>query len=235
MKLKFQKGNAKLSKEILTFSLPAGWSCPGALECKSKVKHGKVIDGPHNKFRCFATSEEARYPSVHKARQHNYSMLKNLSSGTEMKDLIIESLPNKDKGIVRIHASGDFFSEKYFLAWCRVAQLKKDWTFYAYTKSIRYWIYNKHLVPDNLILTASFGGKYDALINKNGLKHSLVVFSEEEAEALGYPIDHDDSLAMTPNVNFALLLHGIQPKGSEASRALVELKKKGWNGYGHKS
>jgi hypothetical protein len=62
-----------------------------------------------------------------------------------------------------------------------------------------------------------------------------VVFSEEEADRLGLEIDHDDSHAADPNwrnLNFALLIHGSQPAGSKASKALQQLKKKGWTGYG---
>ena len=46
-------GNAKLSKEIVTFSLPSGYSCPGAKDCLAKADRetGKIIDGKHQKFR----------------------------------------------------------------------------------------------------------------------------------------------------------------------------------------
>ena len=57
-----------------------------------------------------------------------------------------------------------------------------------------------------------------------------MVFSEEEAEARGLEIDHDDSHAAVPswlNNDFALLVHGVQPAGSEAARALSALKGKG--------
>lgn len=229
-KLKFSKGNAKLDKKIHIFSLPAGKSCPGALICKSQVKQGKVVDGPETKIRCYAASQEAQYPGTFNARKHNYDLLKKANSGKAMRDLILDSLPKKAK-YVRIHASGDFFNEKYFLAWVSVAQKRKDVLFYAYTKSVNYWVQFKDLVPANMILTASFGGRHDELINRYRLKHSVIVFSEEEAKALEYPIDHDDSHAMNPWTNFALLLHGTQPKGSSASKALVQLKKKGVTGY----
>ncbi len=53
-------------------------------------------------------------------------------------------------------------------------------------------------------------------------------FSEAEAEALGYEIDHTDELAAIPEIrdeSFALLIHGVQPKGSKASDAIKQLKK----------
>jgi hypothetical protein len=47
-------------------------------------------------------------------------------------------------------------------------------------------------------------------------------------------IDHDDYHAAFGKKNFALLIHGTQPKGSMASQALQELKRRGWNGYSKK-
>jgi len=51
-----------------------------------------------------------------------------------------------------------------------------------------------------------------------------------EAEAGVLPIDHDDSHAACPSLrgdDFALLLHGTQPKGTEAAEALKALRKSG--------
>jgi hypothetical protein len=81
---------------------------------------------------------------------------------------------------------------------------------------------------DNFVLTASYGGSDDYLIDELGLRSAKVVFSEAEAEKLGLEIDHDDSHAARPstrNQDFALLIHGTQPVGSEAAEALKLLKK----------
>jgi hypothetical protein len=53
-----------------------------------------------------------------------------------------------------------------------------------------------------------------------------VVFSLEEAEEKGLEIDHDEIHAILGIVNFGLLVHGTQPKGSKASQAIQELKKR---------
>jgi hypothetical protein len=79
-------------------------------------------------------------------------------------------------------------------------------------------------------LTASRGGRLDHLIKPKRLREAIVVFSENEADRLNLDIDHDDSHAANPAIkkqNFALLIHGIQPKGSKASQALSALKGKG--------
>ena len=145
-----------------------------------------------------------------------------------MADALCAALP-KDARVIRIHVSGDMFSHKYFLAWCKVAERNDNVLFYAYTKSLVYWVRSRDRVPSNLVLTASYGGRNDELIAQHGLRSAKVVFSEQEAADLGLEIDHDDNHACDPakaNQDFALLIHGVQPKGSEAAAALKILKQK---------
>lgn len=222
--LKFQQGNAKLGKNIFTFSLPAGHACPFANECLSKADKltGKLTDGPNTQFRCFAASAEAVYPNVRIARWHNFDLLKKLNSN-ESKDLILASLPKK-ANIVRIHVSGDFFNESYFLAWLQVAKARPQVLFYAYTKSLIYWVNYIKDIPTNLVLNASEGGKLDAQILEHGLKFAKVVYSPEQAQELGLLIDQKDEAAYKTKESFALLIHGQQPKGSKASQSIKDLK-----------
>ena len=147
-----------------------------------------------------------------------------------MVKIIDDSLP-PNAGIVRIHVAGDFFNQEYMHAWYTVALLNPRVLFYAYTKSIKYLLSVREF-PDiwNFVLTASYGGRDDHMIDEFNLRSAKVVFSEAEAAELGLEIDHDDSHAAKPTLrdqSFALLLHGTQPKGSEASTALRELKGKG--------
>jgi hypothetical protein len=135
--------------------------------------------------------------------------------------------------IVRIHVAGDFFSADYLGAWIDVAAARPDVLFYAYTKSLRHWIALRAEIPANLILTASYGGRDDALIARNDLRSARVVFSHQEADDMALPIDHDDSHAMaTEGESFALLLHGVQPPNTPASKALSALRTSGEFGYG---
>jgi hypothetical protein len=233
--LKLNRGNAKLGKNIWTFSLPAGFSCPGALECLSKANRdtGKIADGPNTKFRCFAASDEAQYKNTRNQRWHNFELLKGKSS-EQMVKLIQDSLPQK-ASLIRIHVSGDFFNQNYFDAWVEVARKNPGRTFYAYTKSLHFWLARKDEIPENLALNASHGGTHDWLIEKYQFKSAKVVFSEKEAEEKGLKIDHDDSLAYHSRDSFALLIHGTQPAGSLASKALSALRKLGWTGYSRKA
>lgn len=244
--LKFSPANAKLKalnnvpnlavylankRKVYSLDLLSGWSCPFAKECMSKVvdKGGKrtIKDGKDTEFRCFSASQEAIFPTVYNARKHNYDLLKSCKSSEAMAQLLQDSMP-ANAGIVRIHVAGDFFNEAYFLAWVQLAKTNPLVLFYAYTKSLKFWVDNSADIPCNLILTASYGGRDDDMIRLHKLRYVRVVNSESEAKKL--PIDHDDSRAVDPSLrgeSFALLIHGIQPAGSDAGKAVKALKGKG--------
>ena len=147
-----------------------------------------------------------------------------------MADLIDESLPKAD--IYRVHVGGDYFNYDYLIAWCDVARRHPERIFYSYTKSLHLWTLfpkctdgTRAGIPPNLILTASRGGHFDSKIEENAFKWAEVVFSEQEAIDKGLEIDENDEHAAFGKESFALLLHGVHPKGSEASKALSEIKK----------
>ena len=260
-KLQFSDANTKLKKlyqipelqvwlangqKVYSLDLLSGWSCPFAKNCLSKVhetgnltKSGnpqvKLQDGPETEFRCFSASQEALLPNVYKRRKHNFDTLR----GLHLNDMIhrLNQDKPKDLGILRFHVGGDFFNSDYFFAAINVAMMNPDKLFYAYTKSLRYWLkyrgYTEQI--NNFVLTASRGGRDDSLIESEMLRESVVVFSEAEAAEKGLEIDHDNSHAAVPSWrcnDFALLVHGVQPAGSEAGKAVSALKGKG--SYGKK-
>ena len=237
--LTFGEPNAKLKKmlkelslKLKTFTLPAGHTCPGAKDCLSRANRetGKIQDGPDTEFRCFAASAEATYPSLRNMVWRNFELIKATlkNSVDACADLICESLPKKFD-IMRVHVGGDYFNVKYLQAWIEVAKRNPDKIFYSYSKSLHF--FKQFALPENLVLTASRGGKYDDMIDLHGWKEALVVYSEQEAIDKGLEIDHDDTHAAFGKDNFALLIHGTQPKGSNASKALQVLRKAGKGGY----
>jgi len=219
-------GNKKLKHPY--FSLPAGYSCPFASQCLSKADRGgeevgdsglKIKD--FGQFRCYAASQEAQYKNLRNQRWRNFDLLQG-KSRDEMADIINKSIEyNLPHGthVFRIHESGDFFNQDYFDAWIKVAKSHPETIFYAYTKSLKYWINRLSQIPENLILNASKGGRNDDLIDKYNLKYVEVVYSPEEAVAKKLKIDLDDSLAWKQSEPFAQLLHGGQPAGSEEGKA----------------
>lgn len=231
-RLKFQDGNAKIPDRIKTFSLRAGYSCPGADKCLSKAVEGPdgrmtIRDGRHTEHRCFMASGEGRLKQVYKAHKHNEDLLVQCRTKARMVRLFVDSMP-KFVGAMRVHASGDFFNQTYFDAWLEVVGLYPHTHFYGYTKSLPFWVRRLDKIPENLLLTASTGGKYDHLIAEHGLRHAVVVYHPEEAERLELEIDHDDSIAYTRGVDsFANLLHGNAKAGSTHSQALKRMRAEG--------
>lgn len=239
--LKFGKANRKLKAlevmvgKVFTFSLLSGHTCPMADKCLSKVVDGKVVDGPNTEFRCFSASEEAIYTNVYAVRKYNTDLIKSCGNNIQkMTELILESIPPK-ANCIRVHVGGDFFTLNYMIAWNDVARLLPSVRFYAYTKSIPMWIkcIERNVIPSNFIFTASYGGKFDNLIESAGLRFARVVYSVLEAETLGLEIDHDDYHAATNGPSFALLVHGIQPAGSAAGKAVRKLN--GLGSYGKRA
>ena len=261
--LSFGNGNSKLKAlrkaaaaelnvpvsrvRILTLTLPAGWSCPGADECLAFADPvtGKIWDSPELKFRCFEASAE-RYENVRQQNWHNFNLLRKLTgenAAYAIAALILDSIKDATKKfkpddvvIIRIHVGGDFYSTKYLEGWSmalRAIDLPQNQPMprvigYAYTKSLHHVAKLRHTLPENFVLTASEGGKYDHLIQSlKGLKVAKVVFSPEQAQSEGLEIDHDDSHAVFGKESFGLLIHGTQPKGSQSAKALSSLKARG--------
>ena len=221
---------AKRKRKVYSFDLASGYSCPYARECLSKVKVNdkgkrKIFDGPDTKYRCFSASQEALFSGVYNKRFRNFQTVRSMNTD-QLVLLISEAMPD-NLGVCRIHVAGDFYSQAYFDAWLEIAKLNPSRLFYAYTKSLPFWVRRIADIPDNFRLTASYGGRRDDLIDANNLRKSVVVYHPENAEALGLEIDHDDSHAAKHGGDFALLIHGTQPKGSEASDAIRKLKKEG--------
>ncbi len=248
--MKFSPANAKIkalatvaalqpfltgNRKVYSFDLLSGHNCPYARDCHSKAveKPGggrMIVDGKHTDFRCFSASQEVFYNPLYNLRKNNGKILEiaamwgSLGVASALQDI----LP-KNAGIIRIHVGGDFATKAYFQGWLELARRNPSILFYAYTKSTPFWVSVKN-IPDNFVLTASKGGMRDDLIGKHGLRQAVVVHSEAEAASLGLEIDHDDSHAANPatkHKSFALLIHGIQPKGSEWGTAVKALKGNG--------
>ena len=245
--LKFSKQNAKTKnlqnvvelqpylankRKIYSLDLLSGWSCPGACDCLAKVHDldgkRKLKDGPKTQFRCFSASQEVVYPPVYNARLYNFNILRGCCGVTKCRDMILQSIPT-DLGILRYHVGGDFFKLAYLRAAIEVAEAHPDRLFYAYTKSLPHLSKidmqdpSSGIIRPNFLITTSRGGKYDYLIGNT--RTATVVYDDHQAG--GLPIDHDDSHAATVGGSFALLLHGVQPKGSNASKVLAQLKGRG--------
>jgi hypothetical protein len=191
----FVRRNTYYTGIVYEWNLPTGWTCPQAHECLVRVdmKTGKA-DNLSNAYRCYAASAE-RYPTARLSRWRNLM---------DARKLEIPPLPEQAHA-VRIHASGDFFSQRYFDAWLAFIRQYPATDFWAFTKSVQFWANRLGDLPPNLVMTASLGGKQDHLVPHYDLRYAQVVASQEEADELGLQIDTNDDLARKRGPSFALL------------------------------
>ena len=147
-------GNEKLGKLIWDFSLPPVESCPDCESCK--------LD-------CYAVRYYNQYPGVKKCYDDNFKLcLNDLKTFKKiLKDQINKRNNNKRTKNkienIRIHASGDFYNEKYLKTWIQIAREFKNINFFAYSKAFS----NIPNLPKNLNIINSFV----TIENKNYLNY----------------------------------------------------------------
>jgi hypothetical protein len=231
--LTFADKNTKLDHPL--FSLPAGHTCPYAEYCKTLVprdreKTHNTLIKDYGELRCYAANAETQYPATQASRWRNKDLL-DLYPGVDGKaKLIINSIAfyeyvKEPMTLLRVHESGDFYHLDYFDAWLKVAKFRPDILFYAYTKSLPFWIQRQKEIPPNFKFVASYGGQYDEYITKYKLRYAKVFDTYEELLSSGLELNIDDTLAYNTDANFALLLHGTQKKGTlKAKQAYANAK-----------
>jgi len=191
--MKFLRKTKYYEGIVYEWNLPSGFTCPFAMECLVKVdRHTGKFDNKSKAYRCYSAMQE-RFPAVRNHRWANFDFLRDGGK---------PEIPKKAEA-VRIHMSGDFYSQDYFDMWLDICNENPKIEFWAYTKSLKYWVKRINEIPDNLILTASKGGRNDNLIDEYNLKNVEIIKTKEDAKEK--PIDTCDDQARIPNVNFCLL------------------------------
>jgi hypothetical protein len=136
------RGNKKLFKNVLSFSLPSistcGQYCKGCYDIRSM-----------------------RYATARKKRYVNYSMA--VHNPKELKALILKQINNsRTVEYVRLHVGGEFFKLDYVKMWVEIAKevkvTKPDVIFYTYTKSM----FTKVLKEGGInVVRSNYNGKYN--------------------------------------------------------------------------
>lgn len=196
---KLEKTGKALGRRIVAFNLPPDHAfesadgvklntCPGALACRAV---------------CYAKQGRLAMPAAVRIRRDNLEA----SQAPSFIFDVLEALRASRADTVRIHDSGDFYSQGYLDAWCSIASMRPDVVFYAYTKSLHL---NFSKVPDNLRITQSIGGRFDTSIDPD-FPHSRIFSSHEAREAAGYVDGNvDDSPAINGLVQIGLVYHGTR-------------------------
>lgn len=185
-------------KRTFNFGIPAFQSASGFKTCPNAAACAKG---------CYARSGAYRFSNVAKAFEERLAFtqkpvkafVKGMSA--EIKRVRAER--------VRIHDSGDFYSQEYLYKWVRVMQENPNVQFYAYTKQVSLFKANLIRLPENFTLIFSYGGKQDKLIDQSKDRHSRVFETLEELEAAGYAnAMDDDAVALGSNPKIGLVYHG---------------------------
>lgn len=122
-------GNSKIGKGVYHFS-----TLPGTVEY-THTKYNFTVKGtcPCDCKGCYGMSGNYRFSSV-----KNALAMRTLIARTDL-DFMINEIDTEIKKhhikYVRIHATGDFFSKEYVLAWAEIIRRNPDCTFWTYTKT----------------------------------------------------------------------------------------------------
>jgi len=130
--------NSKLGKKIAIFNLPARKTCPGATAYCGKI--------------CYAMKAERMYKAAAAMRARNYEASLDSNFVFNMNTELLEFMKKGNQ--VRIHESGDFYSQTYLDAWINIAAYFPKISFLAYTKMYDKLDFSKK--PANLVIYASY-------------------------------------------------------------------------------
>jgi hypothetical protein len=174
------RSNSKLRKSgIYNFSLPAIQTCPMAGSCKQF---------------CYANKGCYRF---RQSKEFHQSSLELTKSGNFIKTIDDELKRCKSIKVVRIHDSGDFYSQEYLRYWVTIAILNPNIQFYCYTKSL-HLNWSGALSLANFKRIQSFGGQMDDQIDLSK-PHARIFDSLDDLLNAGYTdCSQDDSIAANP-------------------------------------
>jgi hypothetical protein len=188
-------GNGKLRRtRTVSFNLPAFRSADGFTVCPGAGKCAAV---------CYARQARYNFPAVKRTREINLAIVRaDLGLFERLAVLDLEQVKQR---IVRVHDSGDFFSQEYLAAWFRVMGQFPRKRFYAYSKSLHL---DFSAQPSNFQLVQSVGGKFDARIDYEQ-SHTRIFVSHSERRAAGYcDATHTDHAAVEGRQRIGLVYHG---------------------------
>ena len=131
------------------FSLPPIKSCLNCASCKTD---------------CYATKAYNQYPSAKALWDFNFDLVQNdlpqlYSRLTKQLDKIVASKTSKK--VVRIHQSGDFYTQAYLDMWASIASKYPSIKFYGYTKVDKILDFAAfEALPNVAVVRSLIDGKY---------------------------------------------------------------------------
>jgi hypothetical protein len=188
---------AKSSRKAFNFGIPAYQSSTGMKTCPNAAACAKG---------CYALAGAYRFSNVAKVFEARLQATLN----PDFEARLIAEINMRGAELIRIHDSGDFYSQAYLDKWLRIIEQCPDVQFYAYTKMVS--MLKSTQLPPNFTVVYSFGGTEDKLIDVNSDRHSLVFDSYDSMIAAGYAdTNESDDNAADPSVQrIGLVYHGTK-------------------------
>jgi hypothetical protein len=162
---------------------------------------------------CYARNGTYGFPAVKAAHERNLRMVLEDLPRWQAAMTVEVRKPKYDRRWIRIHDSGDFFSDAYTQAWLDVALAAPRVIFYAYTKEVARF---KRLaaagrIPPNFRYLFSLGGLQDGAIDPNVDRHSEIFPSLDALLQAGYyDQEADDREAITaPTTKIGIVANNI--------------------------
>lgn len=209
--------NSKIKKSkyrTFNFGIPAYKSASGMFTCPNA---GACAKG------CYALAGAYRFSNVAQAFERRLTI-------TQSEDFVRIMLQDIDKNRaerIRIHDSGDFYSEEYLDKWLEIVRARPNVQFYAYTKMVSLFKRRLKDIPSNFVVIFSFGGTEDKLIDVSKDRHSLVFTSLKELKSRGYAnASEQDDIALGKNPKIGLVYHGTKNIENTDWNKVLELKRK---------
>jgi hypothetical protein len=130
---------------------------------------------------CYARHGTYRWPVVRHKHHANLAFVLDDLPGWEAAMLHELSATRFANAWIRIHDSGDFFSDDYLRAWLRICRTRRDLHLYAYTKEVdRFRRLVEPDAPPNLLWVYSYGGTQDQDLDP-AVDRVADVFPDEQA------------------------------------------------------
>lgn len=168
---KLKSTSKEMGLRVFNFGIPAYKSATGKLTCPFADKCVKY---------CYAQKGAYIWGNVKPAFERRYEATKQ----DNFVEMMVEELVKKKADYLRIHDSGDYYSNEYIYKWFAIANALPDVRFYSYTKSIPLFL--DKTIPENMDIIFSEGSKKDELIDVNIHRHSRIFSEKSELENAGY-------------------------------------------------
>jgi len=179
---KLKKTSKAMNLRVFNFGIPAYKSASGKLTCPFADTCVSF---------CYARKGAYIWSNVKPAFEKRYELSKTDAFVGEMNKEIIKVKAD----YVRVHDSGDYYSQAYLDKWIEIAIHNPNVRFYSYTNSVE--MLKKANLPDNYDIIFSDSGKQKHLIDQKVDRHTRIFGDRITLLEAGYKDTSENDLYAT--------------------------------------